>query len=184
MRVGELLDEETERDRDAMLELVADAPAMTFAHAVEGTGLFSEEEIVEKYRRDALRGEGRRGMGRPRVRVLCESCHPHESGVDLERSVRRVVVRGEGRRIWHALLRFDRRSSLAGGAELAFYIRDPRLGTHPHTFLVGRELPSELVLPAGEFWYAFASSDSVLIHNRWGWRFFVEPVAPEIDEID
>lgn len=184
-RAGDLLEDEPSADRNAMLALLSDVPPVTFSKAIEPTGLFTPEQLVDKYRRDAMASpDVPRRPRTPRFRVLCESRHPYPRGVRLEDSVQRVVVRAERGWVCHSLLKFDPRSSLGGGSELAFYTSDPALGTHPHTFLVGRQLPAELVIPAGEFWYAFASTDANLVPTTWGWRFFVEPVAPEIEDID
>lgn len=187
-RLPTLLAREPPEDRSLMLDLLLHVSPFTFAHVVEPYALFNEAKLLEKYRRDATCP---RLQPTPQVkfRVLCESDHPHPRASSLETSVRHVVVPAERPALRDSLLRFDSRSSLGGGAELAFYVRDPRLGTHPHSFLVGSRLQAELTLPGTEFWYAFASPDvdeeeMPACRRRWGWRFFVEAVVPKIDEVD
>lgn len=187
-RLPDLLALEPPQHRSLMLDLLLHVSPFTFAHVVEPYALFDDAKVLEKYRHDATRPIPQ-PTPHAKFRVLCESDHPHPRASSLETSVRHVVVPAECPALRDSLLRFDPRSSLGGGAELAFYVRDPRLGTHPHSFLVGSRLQTELVLPGTEFWYAFASLDvdgeeMTAYLRRWGWRFFVEAVAPKIDEVD
>lgn len=171
-----------------MLDLLLHVSPLTFTHVIEPLALFTDAQLLEKYRRDATLPPPQPAR-QAKFRVLCESEHPHPRASLLETSVRHIVVPAERPALQDSLLRFDPRSSLGGGAELAFYVRNPLLGTHPHSFLVGSRLQPELVLPGTEFWYAFASpdvdeDDTPACRRKWGWRFFVEAVAPTIDEVD
>lgn len=190
LRIPQVIALENEADRKHMLAFLRDAAPLTFAAVVEPAGFYSDEDLLTKYRDDAMRPPGKLASHpkkRAKWRVLCESEHPYRLGARLDRTAKHIVVPVEHDVLCDSLLRFDKRSSLGGGAELTFYTRDPTLGTHPHTFLVGSSWQGELVLPGTEFWYAFASPDAEYapeISSKWGWRFIVEPITPAIDEID
>lgn len=194
LRIPQLIALENETDREHMLAFLRDAAPLTFAAAVEPAGFYSDDVLLAKYRDDAMQPREKlatQPKKRPRWRVLCESEHPHRSGARLDRTTRHIVVPVERDVLCDSLLRFDKRSSLGSGAELTFYTRDPALGTDVHTFLVGSSWHREVVLPGTEFWYAFASpnadvelDEDLPEMRKWGWRFFVEPITPAIDEID
>lgn len=158
-------------------------PSPLFVRNFESSNLFSRAELLNKYRTDVLALPPQPLFTPPSVRLLHESTHPHPRFAKLERTIRHVVVPGAA---GYAKIVFDKRSSLSGGAELAFYLEDPVLGTHPCKFLVGRRFETTFTLPWHEFWYAFAStglgslSDGVF-EIRWGWKFFVESCSPDMD---
>lgn len=191
LRAPQLIARESTQDRHLLLAFLLDAAPLTFSAVVAPASFYTDEQLLEKYRADALQpNDTPIPKKRPRWRVICESEHPYPRGARLERTARHVVVPVENEDAFYdSLLLFDKRSSLGGGAELTFYTGDPALGADPHTFLVGSSLQRELILPGREFWYAFASPDADdqvydYLSRKWGWRFVVEPVPPVIDDID
>lgn len=203
-RLGAQLAREPSLEKEALLSLFLNLPVPDFATLVEPTGILPLHMVLNKYRREAEgsdviipkspRCKGRDNkVGKRKgktLRLLCESTHPHPEGARLRTHVQKVRLPAAGA-FSNALLTFDARSALGDGAELGFYLEDPRTGASAHTFLMGSRLVGSLVLPATEFWYAFHSieredgvEDGRTRICRWGWRFFVEAVARRIDEID
>lgn len=85
----------------------------------------------------------------------------------------------------HAKIDFDPQTRLAPGTELGFYLEHPKEAS-PQWFIVGGGGGGG-VLAGEEFWIQFGGDvcDVCLMQeNAWGWRFFVQPIEPELKEGD
>lgn len=180
-----ILESEPTCNRLYMKTVLLNLPPVVFACHFENNCIFSLTDLREKYRNDAALAPTLSQQPLT-VRLVCESSHPHALAARLEDTIHHVNIPDEDAPFARARLVFDERCALGVGAELLFFLTNPVNGAQAHSFLVGRRLPTELILPSVEFWYAFASQeefvqDSDLQAAEWGWRFFVEALPPEID---
>ncbi|PXF46492.1 hypothetical protein BWQ96_03727 [Gracilariopsis chorda] len=183
-RLARILGREPTHNQHALRQLLMSFPSHVFAKHFDTRALFTPNNLLQKYRADALKRSAATSApqvrAQSRTRFLCESPHPHPSAARLDATIRHIRLPQSN---LYARLTFDKRSSLGKGARLAFYIHDPNFGAEAHVVLEGC-LSGVITLPTAQFWYAFASATyHHPVHrdsgrsNAWGWRFFVDATS-------
>ncbi|KAA8490937.1 hypothetical protein FVE85_9829 [Porphyridium purpureum] len=169
-----------------------------FVREIEPLGFLDEDEVLHKYRCDALRAEFPENEAyklieqhyrqpplftfetfRERVRagfVVYETGHPHRIN---EKWTQQVTLP-----FWasHTLVQFDFLSSLAQGAELSFFT-DARCSDEGKIASFAFEFANSskyLVIDRAQFWFRFVSL-GIEYGNQWGFRMKCMPVCSHVE---
>lgn len=154
----------------AIRSLLLAAPARLFSRVVERHEFLSSQDVIEKYRQDAIE---RYDLRVPVVidQWMCaESAHPHTSHARYKLRYVRVVGAVA------LSLHFHKHSILAQNALLQIFRHDPRTSDLPPFMEIRRSPPSTVTIPSGECWLVFHSGK----HIEWGWRLEAHAVPLDV----